>query len=188
MFRIKETAMAEKIKSGMYRTDDLDFITDKPNMVDGQEMPDEAYYKALDNGMITDLPQNGRLVYTHDFYVAMYKKLESGMGSVEAYESLGFDTKVTGVEKAYQAAKRAKEKAAANKLYTVDPSSYDGSIPPEQMLQMADLSQEELIAYLQARNYYLEELVEAQKKHTQYWRTYLHHRKQRSEGGPFPDA
>ena len=93
-----------------------------------------------------------------------YKKLESGMGSVEAYESLGVDTKGTGVEKAYQAAKRAREKAAANKLYTVDPSSYDGSIPPEEMMKLADLSKEELIAYLQARNYYLEELVEAQKK------------------------
>jgi hypothetical protein len=71
---------------------------------------------------------------------------------------------VTGVEKAYQAAKRAREKAAANKLYTVDPSSYDGSIPPEQMMEMANPSSEELIAYLKARNYYLEELVEAQKK------------------------
>ena len=156
--------MAERVKSGMYRTDDLDYITDEPRMVNGMEMPDKAYYKALDMGMITDLPENGRLVYTHDFYVALYKKLESGMGSVEAYESLGFNTKVTGVEKAYQAAKRAREKAAANKLYTVDPSSYDGSIPPEEMMKMANLSNEELIAYLQARNYYLEELVEAQKK------------------------
>ena len=156
--------MADRVKSGIDRYDDLDFITDDPKFIDGLEIPDEAYYKALDNGMITDIPSNGRLVYTHDFYVALYKKLESGMGSVEAYESLGFDTKVTGVEKAYQAAKRAREKAAANKLYTVDPSSYDGSIPPEQMMEMADLSKEELIAYLQARNYYLEELVEAQKK------------------------
>jgi len=156
--------MAERIKSGYYREDDLDYIVDEPNIVDGTEVPDKAYYKALDNGMITDLRKNGRLAYTHDFYVAMYKKLESGMSSVEAYESLGFDTKVTGVERAYQAAKRAREKAAANKLYTVDPASYDGSIPPEQMMEMANLDQDEMIAYLQARNFYLEELVEAQKK------------------------
>ena len=39
------------------------------------------------------------------------------------------------------------------------------SIPEVRLLmEMADLSKEELIAYLQARNYYLEELVEAQKK------------------------
>jgi hypothetical protein len=31
-------------------------------------------------------------------------------------------------------------------------------------MEMANLSSEELIAYLKARNYYLEELVEAQKK------------------------
>ncbi len=156
--------MAERVKSGMDRTGDLDYVTDEPDMVDGIEMPDESYYKALENGMITDLPKSGRLVYTHDFYVAMYKKLESGMSSVEAYESLGFDTRKTGVEKAYQAAKRVREKAAANKLYTIDPSSYDGSIPPEQMMEMANLTQDEMLAYLKARNYYLEELVEAQKK------------------------
>ena len=156
--------MAERIKSGFDREDDMDYIVDEPHMYNGIELPDEGYYKAIDNGMIRDLRKNGRLVYSHDFYVAMYKKLESGMGSVEAYESLGFDTKVTGVERAYQAAKRAREKAAANKLYTVDPSSYDGSIPPEEMMEMADLSRDELVAYLQARNYYLEELVKLQKK------------------------
>ena len=91
-------------------------------------------------------------------------QLEAVMDSVAAYESLGFDTKVTGVNRAYQAAKHAREKAAANRLYTVDPGSYDGSVPPEQMLEMADLSKDELIAYLKARNYYMEELVEAQKK------------------------
>ncbi|WP_281073337.1 hypothetical protein [Catenibacterium sp. co_0103] len=32
-------------------------------------------------------------IYTKDFYVALYKRLESGMTSIEAYESLGFDTK-----------------------------------------------------------------------------------------------
>ena len=58
----------------------------------------------------------------------------------------------------------AREKAASNRLYTVDPGSYDGSVPPEEMMKMADLSKDELIAYLQARNCYMEALVEAQKK------------------------
>ena len=86
------------------------------------------------------------------------------MDSVAAYESLGFDTKVTGTNRAYQAAKRARKKAASNRLYTVDPGSYDGTVPPEEMLRSADLSRDELIAYLKARNYYMEALVEAQKK------------------------
>ena len=91
------------------------------------------------------------------------KKLESGMDSVAAYESLGFDTKVMGVNRAYQAAKHAREKATANKLYTVEPGSYNGSLPPEETFQMADPSKDELIAYLKVGNYYMEELVEAQK-------------------------
>lgn len=154
----------KRVRSGCDREDDLDYVVEEPKMADGVEILGTAYNTVLDNGMVRTLTSNGRIVYSHDFYVAMYKKLEAGMDSVAAYESLGFDTKVTGVNRAYQAAKHAREKAAANKLYTVDPSSYDGTIPPEQMMEMADLSKDELIAYLKARNYYMEELVEAQKK------------------------
>ena len=153
-----------RIKSGYGREDGLDYVTDSPVMADGVEVLGPGYEKVLDNGMVRDLTSNGRIVYSHDFYVAMYKKLEAGMDSVAAYESLGFDTKVTGLNRAYQAAKRAREKAASNRLYTVDPGSYDGSVPPEEMLRSADLSKDELVAYLKARNYYMEALVEAQKK------------------------
>ena len=51
--------------------------------------------------------------------------------------------------------------AAQNRLFTVDPSSYDGSVPRE---EMGDLAPEEELAYLKARNLYLEAIVEAQKK------------------------
>lgn len=158
--------MAEdkKMVSGYEREDDLGYLTDTPEMIDGYEVLGPGYEKVLDNGMVRDLTSNGRIVYSHDFYVAMYKKLEAGMDPVTAYESLGFDTKVTGKNRAYQAAKHARQKAAANRLYTVDPSSYDGSVPYEEMMEMADLKGEELNAYLKARNYYMEELVKAQKK------------------------
>ena len=129
-----------KIKSGYDREDDLDYVTDTPMMADGREVLGPGYEKVLDNGMVRDLTSNGRIVYSHDFYVAMYKKLEAGMDSVAAYESLGFDTKVTGVTRAYQAAKRTREKAASNRLFTLDPGSYDGTVPPEEMLQKADLA------------------------------------------------
>ena len=153
----------KKIKNGYDRGDDLDFVTDSPKMVDGVEVLGPGYEKVLDNGMVRDLTSNGRIVYTHDFYVLLYKKLESGMDSVAAYESLGFDTKVTGRERAYQAAKRAREKAASNRLYTVDPGSYDGSVPPEEMLQMADLSKDELIAYLKERRLYINEIEDTEE-------------------------
>ena len=53
------------------------------------------------------------------------------------------------------------QKAKDNKLFTVDESSYDGSVPRE---QMGDLTPEEERAYLIARNHYLEEMLLAQKK------------------------
>ena len=51
--------------------------------------------------------------------------------------------------------------AREDRLFTVDPSSYDGSVPRE---AMGTMSPAEELAYLKARNSYLEELVTAQKK------------------------
>ena len=74
------------------------------------------------------------IVYHKDFYVAMYKKIH--------------DEGLTYVE-------------ASNALFTVSPANYDGTVPPE---KMGDLAPAEKLAYLEARNAYLEEVVEAQKK------------------------
>jgi len=51
--------------------------------------------------------------------------------------------------------------AREERLFTVSPSSYDGSVPREAMGAMSPLEE---LAYLKARNSYLEELVSAQKK------------------------
>ena len=51
--------------------------------------------------------------------------------------------------------------AREERLFTVSPSSYDGSVPRETMGAMSPLEE---LAYLKARNSYLEELVSAQKK------------------------
>ena len=102
------------------------------------------------------------IVYSKDFYVAMYKKIHGeGMTYVEAYNALGFDTRILGENRANAAGKRVMQMAAQNRLFTVDPSSYDGSVPRE---EMGDLAPEEELAYLKARNLYLEAIVEAQKK------------------------
>ena len=100
------------------------------------------------------------LIYTKDFYIALHKKLEAGMGAVEAYKSLGFDVNALGKERAYAAAQRAKA-MEIDDMYTIDPSNYDGSATRE---MMGDLTPQEELAYLKARNIYLEELVELQKK------------------------
>ena len=132
-------------------------VTDAPDV----ELPPEELVPFLDNPFMADFHGN-TIVYSKDFYVAMYKKIhDDGMTYVQAYNALGFDTKILGENRANSAGKRVMKMADENKLFTVDPSSYDGSVPME---EMGNLAPEEKMAYLIARNAYLEELVEAQKK------------------------
>ncbi len=127
----------------------------------GIELPPDEIVPFLDNPFL-DTFHGHTIVYHKEFYVAMYKKIhEEGMTYVEAYNALGFDTKILGENRANSAGKRVMQMARENKLFTVDPSNYDGSVPRE---EMGNLAPEEEIAYLKARNMYLEELVEAQKK------------------------
>ena len=132
-------------------------VTDAPDV----ELPPKELVPFLDNPFMADFHGN-TIVYSKDFYVAMYKKIhDDGMTYVQAYNALGFDTKILGENRANSAGKRVMKMAEENKLFTVDPSSYDGSVPME---EMGNLAPEEKMAYLIARNAYLEELVEAQKK------------------------
>lgn len=128
---------------------------------DGTERPDDKIIPFLDNEFVTGFKED-RLFYSKDFDVAMYKKIkEEGMTYVQAYNALGFDTKVLGENRANAAGKRVMEKARQNKLFTIDESSYDGSVPAE---EMGKLTAEEERAYLRARIRYLEEMLLAQKK------------------------
>ena len=130
-------------------------------MIDGVEMPPKELEPFLDNPFMQDF-HGHTIVYSKDFYVAMYKKMhDEGMTAKEAYNALGFDTSILGSNRAQQAGKRVMQMARENRLFTEDPSNYDGSVPME---EMGELSQEETVAYLIARNTYLEELLEAQKK------------------------
>ena len=101
-----------------------------------------------------------KLIYSKDFYVCLYKQLQAGKSNVEAYEALGFDTKKLGTDRAHAACRRALEMAKDDK-FAIDPSSYDGSAPRE---MMGELTPEEEIAYLKARNMWLESIIEYQKK------------------------
>ena len=128
---------------------------------EGMELPPDELVPFLDNPFMDDFHGHA-IVYAKDFYVAMYKKIhDEGMTYVEAYNALGFDTKILGENRANAAGKRVMKMAAQNKLFTTDPASYDGSVPRE---EMGELSPVEELAYLKARNIYLEALVEAQKK------------------------
>jgi hypothetical protein len=128
---------------------------------DGTDRPDDRIIPFLDNPFVVGFKED-RLFYSKDFDVAMYKKIhDEGMTYVEAYNALGFDTNVLGENRANAAGKRIMEKARDHKLFTVDETSYDGSVPRE---EMGELTPEEERAYLKARTHYLEEMLSAQKK------------------------
>lgn len=133
----------------------------KYKYADGTDRPDDKIIPFLDNEFVTGFHED-RLYYSKDFDVAMYKKIqEEGMTYVQAYNALGFDTKVLGEDRANAAGKRVMEKARNHKLFTIDETSYDGSVPME---QIGKLTPEEERAYLKARNHYLEEMLIMQKK------------------------
>lgn len=121
----------------------------------------DNFYKYLDNEFVDHYDdKNDKIIYTKDFYVVLYKKLQDGLNPIEAYEALGFNTTDLGKNRAYQAANKAK-KLANKPNYTIDPSNYDGSVPLE---QMGNLTMEEENAYLKARAIYLESMNEILKK------------------------
>lgn len=127
---------------------------------DGSDRPDDKIIPFLDNPFVEGF-KDDRLYYSKDFDVALYKKIQQGMTYVEAYNALGFDTKVLGEDRANAAGKRVMQKAREHKLFTVDASSYDGSVSIE---DMGELDPDEERAYLKARTHYLEEMLIAQKK------------------------
>ena len=135
--------------------------TDMPASHELDELPPDEIVPFLDNPFL-DTFHGHAIVYHKDFYVAMYKKIhDEGMTYVEAYNALGFDTKILGENRAYSAGKRVMKMAGQDKLFTVSPANYDGTVPPD---KMGELAPAEKLAYLEARNAYLEEVVEAQKK------------------------
>ena len=128
---------------------------------DGMDRPDDKIIPFLDNEFVTGFRED-RLYYSKDFDIALYKKIhDEGMTYVQAYNALGFDTGILGEDRANAAGKRVMQKARDNRLWTIDESNYDGSVPME---QMGELTPEEERAYLKARNHYLEEMLTAQKK------------------------
>ena len=127
---------------------------------DGTEESPREIWDQLENEFVADY-RKGRIIYSKDFYVALYKKIQEGMTYVQAFEALGFSTKVLGTDRANACGKRAVQMAKEGTLNTVDPSSYDGSVPMEKMGKMTP---EEEMAYLKARNIYLETIFEIKKK------------------------
>jgi hypothetical protein len=99
--------------------------------------------------------QTGKIFYTKQFFIDLYKQLEIGeLTAVQAYSKLGFEVEQLGKTRAEQAAKKAREKAKKNQL-RIKMSDFDGSIPRE---EMGELTEEEELAYFKARTFYLEKV------------------------------
>ena len=114
-----------------------------------------------DNDFVADVDINTlRIYYTNDFYFVMSKLLKAGKSPIEAYNSLGFDTKVLGEDRAYKAAQRAREKAKKPN-YGIDYKDFDGSITRD---KMGELSPQEETAYWKARALYCEKAMQLKKK------------------------
>lgn len=125
----------------------------------GSDIPPEYLWKELDTSFVEGY-KNGKIIYSNDFYVAMYKQIQSGMTYVEAYKSLGFNIAKTGKDRANSAGKRAVQMAEEGKLDTTKASTYYGGTPLE---DMPPLNKEEKLAYLEARVMYLEHIEKAKK-------------------------
>jgi len=119
---------------------------------------DEAVIKASDNKYVKDVDGNS-LIYKTEFYIAMYKLLEKGKSAAEAYTALGFDVKALGANRANKAAQKARKMAKEGSFYK--PGSLDGSLSRE---EMGDMTPEQEVAWLKARNVYLERALEVEKK------------------------
>lgn len=105
--------------------------------------------------------ESGRITYARGFHHALYERIhDEGMTYTDAYAALGFDLAVLGTNRALSAGRRTMEMARNNQLDRRR-IRYDGSVPPDQMGQLAP---DEELAYLRARNLYLEAVVRAQKK------------------------
>ena len=131
----------------------------------GMEIPNsEELRKIVDENRFVADYRGGDIIYSSDFYIAMYKKIhDEGMTYVQAYNALGFDTEVLGTDRANSAGKRAMKMAEEDRLFTVKKENYRGSASPEK-IGYDRMTPEEKLAYLEARNAYLEYAIEAQKK------------------------
>jgi hypothetical protein len=100
-----------------------------------------------------------RIYYSGQFYMKMNDLLGKGKSPVEAYAECGYDVEKLGEDRAYKAAKQARNFVKNNKQY--DPRSYTGENKVE-ILEGED--PRVTIAKLQARIASLETMQEVQKK------------------------
>jgi hypothetical protein len=130
--------------------------------IDGRMIP-ESFRVPYETGMIRSVSET-IIEYTDLFYERMLELTQGGaMKGPQAYESLGFNLSITGVNRASQALKNAKMRKKAAQKSGAHPYDYNGSVKLTEE-ELNRLTDDQCIAYLRARILYLEEVTRAQKK------------------------
>lgn len=130
--------------------------------IDGKMIP-ESFRVPYEAGLIRSVSSTG-IDYTDLFYERMLELTKDGaMKGPKAYESLGFDLSITGVNRASQALKNAKRREKKKQAEGVRPYDYNGSVKLTEE-EVSRLTNEQRDAYQRARILYLEEVTRAQKK------------------------
>jgi hypothetical protein len=103
----------------------------------------------------TEKVTDGRIYYTREFYARMKQLMDGGMSPIKAYKTLGYDVNTLGEDRAYAAAGRAASGQARK------PKKVSGMVPRD---QVGNLSDQEMVDYLNSRIDYLETVVGVVKK------------------------
>lgn len=110
---------------------------------------------------VEKIARNGDIYYTKSFYMDMKEKLEAGQTAVEAYNSLGFDTKILTEARANSAGTRAAKMESEPIFFKKDIAAYDSSVTFEQMLkrfEAKEIDADDLYANMASRMIVLETL------------------------------
>lgn len=114
----------------------------------------KALEKASENEY-TEKISGSRIYYTREFYARMRELMNSGMTPVKAYKTLGYDVKDLGEDRAYAAAGRAVSGQGRK------PKKVSGLMTRD---EVGNLSDQEMMDYLNSRIDYLETVVGVVKK------------------------
>ncbi|MBQ1347909.1 MAG: DDE-type integrase/transposase/recombinase [Aeriscardovia sp.] len=107
-----------------------------------------------------------RIYYTEGFFTDLVELLDNGRSPLEAYETLGFPVDKLGKERAYKAAKHARERKEKQAEAHFSLGDYDGTVPLADMMAQwgKPVCQTQWEAYLMARVIAMEKREEALKK------------------------
>lgn len=115
------------------------------------------------------IAKNGDIRYTALFYRDMYAQIQSGKSYVQAYNALGFDTKILSESRANCAGMRAVERAKNPKPFDNKIEDYDSDITFWEMMkkyESGEYDREDLYANMASRLIVMETMVDSQKKET----------------------